>query len=62
MRHIRKKDSSFDPNIAYSVVITSNWDKPLEEHPSIVLEPDVYEIADCDIPSHAQHTTYHDLL
>lgn len=60
MLHIRKKDSSFDPGIAYSVVITTNWDKPLEEHPTMVLEPDVYEIVDCEIPPHAQHTTYLD--
>jgi len=62
MRHIRKKDSSFDPGIAYSVVITTNWDKPLEEHPTIVNEPDVFEIADCDIPAHAQYMTYTDLI
>lgn len=62
MRHIRKKDSSFEQNIAYSVVITTNWNEPLEEHPTMVLEPDVFEIADCDIPSHAQFMTYTDLL
>lgn len=62
MRHIRKKDSSFDPGIAYSVVITSNWDQPLEEHPAIVNEPDVFEIADCELPSHTQYMTYFDLL
>ncbi|CAB5218804.1 hypothetical protein UFOVP215_21 [uncultured Caudovirales phage] len=62
MIHIRKKDSSFDPNIAYSVVVTSNWNEPLEQHPTMVLEPDVFEIADCDIPSHAQYMTYTDLL
>jgi len=62
MLHIRKKDSSFDSHYAYSVVITTNWDKPLEEHPSMVLEPDVYEIVDCEIPSHAQYTTYYDLI
>ena len=62
MKHIRKKDSSFEPNIAYSVVLTTNWDKPLEEHPTIVLEPDVFEIADCEIPPHTQYMTYTDLL
>ncbi len=62
MLHIRKKDSSFDPGIAYSVVITTNWNQPLEEHPSIVNEPDVFEIADCEIPLHAQYTTYYDLI
>jgi hypothetical protein len=60
MLHIRKKDSSFDPTIAYSVVITTNWNQPLEEHPTMVLEPDVYEIVDCDIPPHVQYTTYLD--
>jgi hypothetical protein len=62
MIHIRKKDSSFDPHIAYTVVITTNWDKPLEEHPSVVLEPEVFEIADCEIPSHAQYMIYTDLI
>lgn len=58
MEHIRKKDSSFDPSICYSVVITSDWNKPLSEHPSIVNEPDIFEIADCDIPAHAEHMIY----
>lgn len=60
MLHIRKKDSSFDPTIAYSVVITTNWNQPLEEHPTMVNEPDVYEIVDCEIPPHVQYTTYLD--
>ena len=62
MIHIRKKDSSFDAHIAYSVVVTSNWNEPLEQHPTIILEPDVFEIADCEIPPHAQYMTYTDLL
>jgi hypothetical protein len=60
MKHIRKKDSSFDTGIAYTVVITTDWNQPLEEHPTIVNEPDVFEIADCDIPPHAQHMIYTD--
>jgi hypothetical protein len=62
MRHIRKKDSSFDPAYCYSVVITTTWTEPLEQHPAILNEPDVFEIADCDIPSHTQYMTYFDLL
>ena len=62
MRHIRKRDSSFDPQIAYSVVITTNWTEPLEQHPAILNEPDVFEIADCELPQHTQYMTYFDLL
>ena len=58
MKHIRQKDSSFNSNEAYSVVITTDWNNPLEEHPSIVEHPEVFEIADCNIPNNAQYLNY----
>jgi hypothetical protein len=61
MIHIRQKldlTNKIGELIAYSVVYTSNWDRPLEEHPSIVENPDVFEIVDEEIPSHAQTLIY----
>jgi hypothetical protein len=61
MIHIRQKldlTNKIGELIAYSVVYTSNWDRPLEEHPSIVENPDVFEIVDEKVPSHAQTLIY----
>jgi hypothetical protein len=58
MIHIRQKNSSFNPNEAYTLVITSDWDGTLETHPSMVDRPDFFEIADCDIPEHTQFLIY----
>jgi hypothetical protein len=61
MIHIRQKldlTNKIGELIAYSVVYTSNWDRPLEEHPSIVENPDVFEIVDEEVPSHAQTLIY----
>ena len=53
MIHIRQKDLSI-----YTVVITTDWDKPLEEHPSIVEHPELFEIVDEEIPSVMQYLNY----
>lgn len=58
MIHIRKKDSSFDPKVAYTVVITELWNQPLDQHPSILEHPELFEIVDCDPPSHSQYMWY----
>jgi len=61
MIHIRQKldlTNKVGELIAYSVVNTTNWDRPLEEHPSIVENPDIFEIVDEEIPSHAQTLIY----
>jgi hypothetical protein len=61
MIHIRQKldlTNKVGELIAYSVVNTKNWDRPLEEHPSIVENPDIFEIVDEEIPSHAQTLIY----
>ena len=47
MIHIRDKNI----NGTYTIVLTDDWDKPLNEHPSIVDHPEIYEIIDCEIPS-----------
>ena len=46
MIHIRQKVSSFNPHEVYSVVITDDWEYPLELHPSIIEHPEIFEIAD----------------
>lgn len=51
MKHIRQISSSFEINHTYTIVITDNWNKPLEEHPLILNHSDIYEIADCEIPT-----------
>jgi hypothetical protein len=58
MIHIRYKDSSFQPNETYTVVVTDDWHQPLEIHPSLIQHPEWYEIADCEIPAHAQYLIY----
>jgi hypothetical protein len=61
MIHIRQKldlTNKVGELIAYSVVNTRDWNQPLEEHPSIVENPDLFEIVDEEIPSHAQTLIY----
>jgi hypothetical protein len=59
MLHIRQKlDLSGKQESAYTVVITSDWTLPLDEHPSIIEHPEVFEIADTDIPENAQYLNY----
>lgn len=53
MIHIRQKDLSI-----YTIVITEGWDKPLGDHPTIVDYPEVFEIADCEIPDEHQYLNY----
>ena len=58
MIHIRQKNSSFNENEAYTVVITDDWEDTLDTHPSIVDMPFFFEIVDCEIPSYAQYLIY----
>ena len=53
MRYIRYKDLS-----VYTIVKTDDWDKPLEEHPSIVEHPELYEISEEEIPEQYQYLIY----
>jgi len=53
MKHIRQKDLSI-----YTIVVTDGWDNALEEHPSIVEHPEIFEIADCEIPEQHQYLNY----
>lgn len=60
MEHIRQKiDLALKGvEIAYTVVDTSNWTLPLNEHPSIVEHPELFEISNDLIPNNAQYLKY----
>ena len=59
MKHIRQVQATPESEQSiYIVVITSDWDRPLEEHPSIVEHPEFFEIVDSDIPSNVEYLTY----
>ena len=58
--HIRQKiDLTLKGvEIAYTVVNTEGWTLPLNEHPSIVEHPEVFEITTDEIPNNAQLLNY----
>jgi len=60
MEHIRQKIDLVlkGIEIAYTVVDTSNWTLPLNEHPSIVEHPELFEISNDVIPENAQFLKY----
>jgi hypothetical protein len=58
MKHIRQKNSSIITGEVYAIVLTNNWNKPLEEHPSILEHPEIFEIVDCEIPNHVESLNY----
>ena len=56
MEHIRQINSVNTDT--YTIVNTSNWSKPLNEHPSLIEHPELFEIADCQIPENHQYLNY----
>jgi len=61
MIHIRQKldlTNKIGEQISYSVVDTTEWTLPLTQHPSLVEHPEIFEIVDEEIPSHAQTLIY----
>lgn len=59
MEHIRQKLNLAARELqAYTVVITTDWTLPLSEHPSIVENPDIFEISNDPIPDNAQYLNY----
>jgi hypothetical protein len=60
MEHIRQKINLAlkGVEIAYTVVDTTGWTLPLNEHPSIVEHPDLFEISNDEIPNNAQYLKY----
>ena len=56
MRHIRQINS-VNTN-TYTVIVLDGWDRPLEEHPSIVEHPELFEISEEEIPEQHQYLIY----
>ena len=56
MKHIRQINSVGTDS--YTVVNTASWALPLEEHPSIVEHPNLFEISEESIPEQHQYLTY----
>ena len=56
MKHIRQINS-VDTN-SYTVVITDDWTLPLEQHPSVVEHPELFEISEDVIPVKHQYLIY----
>jgi hypothetical protein len=58
--HIRQKNNvtNKDIEIAYTVVVTTDWNLPLNQHPSIVEHPELFEITEDVIPEDAQYLNY----
>ena len=53
MKHIRSKSIEI-----YTIVVTENWEEPLEQHPSILEHPEEFEIVDCEIPQQHNYLIY----
>jgi hypothetical protein len=54
MAHIRRKINgtpSANNRLAYIIVITDNWQLPLDQHPHILNNSDIYEITNDSIPT-----------
>ena len=60
MEHIRQKIDVTNKGIeiAYTVVDTIGWTLPLNEHPSIIEHPELFEISNDEIPDNAQFLKY----
>jgi len=58
--HIRQKNNVTNKGIeiAYTVVVTTDWKLPLDQHPSIVEHPELFEISEDVIPEDAQYLNY----
>ena len=48
--HIRQIGSSYEEGWTYTIVNTSNWTLPLEQHPLVLNEPNLYELVYAIIP------------
>jgi hypothetical protein len=56
MEHIRQ--TSTVGTDCYTVVVTTDWVLPLNEHPSIVDHPELFEISNDEIPTNFQYLNY----
>lgn len=58
MKHIRQIGSNTNSNESYIVVETTNYPGDLEDHPSIIDHPNLFEVVDCEIPDNFQYLIY----
>ena len=58
--HIRQIGSSYQEGWTYTIVDTSNWTLPLEQHPSVLEFPNTYEVVYAIIPTKYQISIYLD--
>jgi len=56
MKHIRQINSV--GTNTYTVVVTTDWELPLEDHPSLVDHPELFEISEDEIPEQYQYLIY----
>lgn len=56
MEHIRQ--TSTVGTDCYTVVVTTDWVLPLNEHPSIVEHPELFGISTDEIPTNFQYLNY----
>ena len=56
MKHIRQTNSV--GTNTYTVVKIEDWTLPLEEHPSVVEHPELFEISEDEIPVKHQYLIY----
>ena len=56
MEHIRQ--TSTVGTDCYTVVVTTDWVLPLNEHPSIVEHPELFEISTDEISTNFQYLNY----
>ena len=56
MKHIRQINSVGTDS--YTIVNTDSWTLPLEEHPSIIEHPELFEISEEEIPKQHQYLIY----
>lgn len=56
MKYIRQINSVGTDS--YTIVKTNDWILPLEEHPSLVEHPELFEISEEQIPKEHQYLIY----
>jgi hypothetical protein len=56
MKHIRQINSV--GTNTYTVIDTTDWMGTIEEHPSVVEHPELFEISEDEIPAEHQYLIY----
>lgn len=56
MEHIRQTNTVGTD--CYTVVVTTDWVLPLNEHPSVVDHPELFDISNDPLPTYVQYLNY----